>query len=59
VVPNIKTKQDLIKSLGQKGISFIAEIEVVNDADVRAVAEKMKGLLRQNKKLRVALIERD
>ena len=55
----IKTKQDLVRALQFNELKFGGEIEVVNDAGLRTATEKVKNLLRQNKKVHVILIERD
>ncbi len=58
VIPVIKTKQDLIRALSLKELQFAGEYEVVNDAGLKAITDKAKALLRQQKKLHIVLIER-
>ncbi len=54
----IKTKQDLLRVLNSNALRYVADIEVVNEIGAKAVAEKAKALLRQQKKLHVILLER-
>jgi hypothetical protein len=54
----IKSKQDLIKAIGQSQITLVDNYEVVNEADLRMVTEKSKTLLRQQSKLHVVLLKR-
>jgi len=54
----IKTKQDLVRTLNSNELRYSAEMEVVNEADVRLLTDKAKSLLRQQKKLHVVLLER-
>jgi hypothetical protein len=58
MMPVIKTKQDLLKALAQKELSFLGEYEVVNDAGVKAATDKVKALLRNQKKLHIIILER-
>jgi hypothetical protein len=58
VIAVIKTKQDLVRALAFNELKFVAEYEVVNDADLKAATDKMKTLLRQRKKLHLIVIER-
>ena len=55
----IKTKQDLVRALQFNELKFVGEYEAVNDAGLRTATEKVKNLLRQNKKLHIVLIERE
>lgn len=55
----IKTKQDLVKALAFSELKFVGEYEAVNDAGLKAATDKVKSLLRQNKKPHIILIERD
>jgi hypothetical protein len=55
----IKTKQDLVKALAFNELKFIGEYEAVNDAGLKVATDKVKNLLRQNKKLHIILIERE
>ena len=59
MITEIKTKQDLVKALGQRELAFVAEIEVVNDDGLKTVNDKARTMLRQKKKLHVILVERD
>jgi hypothetical protein len=58
MITKIKNKQDLIRALGQNEITFIEEIEAVNDYGLRAATEKVKWLITKGKKVHVVLIER-
>ncbi len=58
MITPIKTKQDLIRALGQRELSFLSEYEVVNDAGLKVATDKAKTLLRQNKKLHFVVLER-
>jgi hypothetical protein len=54
----IKTKQDLVRALAFNELKFVAEYEAVNDAGLKAAADKVKTLIRQRKKLHLIIIER-
>ena len=54
----LKNKQDLLAMLRDNKMRFSAEFEVVNDSGLKALGDRIKSLLRQQKKLRVVLIER-
>lgn len=58
MVTSIKTKQDLVKALSGRDVRFIAEIEVVNENGVKTMNDKMRTLIRQQKKMHVVLLER-
>jgi len=58
MITEIKTKQDLVKALGQRELTFVAEIEVVNDDGLKTVNDKAKTMLRQKKKLHIIFVER-
>ena len=58
MMSTIKTKQDIAKALNDRDYQFASSIEVVNDADVRIATDKMKWLLRRNKKLHIVILER-
>jgi len=58
MTPTIKTKQDLAKALNSRDYQFASSNEVVNDADLRVATDKMKGLLRESKKLQVIVLQR-
>jgi hypothetical protein len=58
MIPTIKTKQDLTRALGLKELKFVSEFEVVNDAGLKIAADKIKGFLRQNRKLHLFVVER-
>ena len=53
-----RTKQDLIKVLGSREIHFIEELEIVSDSDIRALSERLKSLLRSQKRIHVSIVER-
>jgi hypothetical protein len=55
---SIQSKLELQKALSQRDVAFTVAIEVVNDADVRVLIDKVKGLIRQQKKLHVVILER-
>jgi hypothetical protein len=59
MITKITSKQDLIRALGQRELTFIGEYEAVNDNGLKIATEKAKTLIRQKKKLHVVLIERD
>lgn len=59
MITQIKTKQELIKALGLKELTFVGEYEAVNNNDLKAATDKAKLLIQQKKKLHVVLIERD
>jgi len=58
MISPIKTKQDLVTRLRENSVRFIGEFEVVNESGLKQVTDKIKMLLRQNKKLHVILLER-
>lgn len=58
MITAIKNKQDLVKALAFNELKFIGEYEAVNEAGLRAATDKVKTLLRQNKKMHIVLIER-
>jgi hypothetical protein len=58
VITAIKTKQDLVKALSLKELTFIGEFEAVNDNGLKIATDKAKALIRQKKKVHVVLIER-
>ena len=53
-----RTKQDLLKILNQPQFKFIEERELVNDAEIRALVDKLKALLRSQKRIHVSIVER-
>jgi len=54
----VRSKQDLIKALGKREFIFIEESEVVSDADIRALSDKLRALIRSQKRIHVSLVER-
>jgi hypothetical protein len=54
-----KTKQELVRALGQTEVTFLEEIEVVNDSGLKALTDKAKALLAKNKKIHAVLVERE
>jgi hypothetical protein len=59
MIRDIRTKQDLIKWLGGKELRYVDNLEVVNENDVRSLANKTRTFLRRGKKLQIVVIERD
>jgi hypothetical protein len=59
MITQIKSKQDLVKALGLKELTFIGEYEAVNEDGLKTATDKAKALIRQKKKLHIILIERD
>jgi hypothetical protein len=59
VIAAIKTKQDLVKALNSQDVRLIADIEVVNDSGLKTIDDKVRSLLRQQKKLHIVLLERN
>lgn len=53
-----KTKADASRALGQADVTFVRELEVVNELDARVLTSFVATLLRNNKKLRVFVAER-
>jgi hypothetical protein len=58
MVTAIKNKQDLVKALNQREISFVGEYEAVNETGLKAATDKVKTLLRQRKKPHLIIVER-
>jgi hypothetical protein len=58
VITKLKSKQDAIAAMNQKEVTFLEEIELVNDSDVKKFDDKVRGLIRSKKKLHAILIER-
>jgi hypothetical protein len=54
----IRNKQDLVRVLGQNQVTFADEIELVNDTDLKRSYEKLKAILRQNKKAHLIILQR-
>jgi hypothetical protein len=59
MIPELKTKHDLVRALNTNVVRLLSTIEVVNDSGLKAVTEKAKSLLRQQKKLHLIVLERD
>ncbi len=58
MITQIKSKQDLVKALGLKELTFIGEYEAVNDDGLKIATDKAKTLIRNKKKLHIVIIER-
>jgi hypothetical protein len=58
MVPKIRTKQELIKALNQPDFKFLEEREVVTDAEIRALTDRIKSILRNQKRIHVTIVER-
>lgn len=58
MIVSIKSKQDLVRALSSNEIRFLSETEVVNENGMKALVEKAKSLLRQQKKLHIVIVER-
>jgi hypothetical protein len=58
MIGSIKTKQDVAKALASREIEFTSSFEVVNESDLRVAVDKIKGYLRQSKKLQLVIVER-
>jgi hypothetical protein len=54
----IRTKQDLAKALNQSDVKFLEEREIVSDQDIRALADKLRGHIRSQKRIHVSIVER-
>ena len=59
MITQIKSKQDLVKALGLKELTFIGEFEAVNDNGLKIASDKARTLIQQKKKLHIILIERE
>jgi len=53
-----KTKADASRALAQAGVTYLGELEVVNETDARALTGFIAAQLRKDKKLRVFVAER-
>jgi hypothetical protein len=53
-----KTKQDARRAFAASNVHFVRDLEVVNDGDVRALAEFARGQIKQGRKLCVFVAER-
>jgi hypothetical protein len=58
MVQKIKTKQDFVKALSQPDLKFLEEREIVSDQDIRALTDKIKTLIRNQKRIHVSIVER-
>lgn len=58
MIPALKTKQDVAKALNDRDYQFASSLEVVNDADLRVVTDKMRAFIRQSKKIQLIVLER-
>jgi len=54
-----KTKQDLIRALNRSEFAFVEEREIVSDSDIRSLTDKIKSLLRSQRRIHVSIVERD
>ena len=53
-----KTKADASRAIARSDAHYLGELEVVNDADLRALTRFLTALLRKQKKLRIFVSER-
>ena len=58
MMQKIRTKQDLAKALNQSDVKFLEEREIVSDQDIRALADKLRGHIRSQKRIHVSIVER-
>ena len=58
MMQKIRTKQDLAKALNQSDVKFLEEREIVSDQDIRALADKLRGHIRSQKRIHVSIGER-
>jgi hypothetical protein len=58
MIQKIKTKRDLVKALNQSDVKFLEEREIVSDQDIRALADKLRGHIRSQKRIHVSIVER-
>jgi hypothetical protein len=56
--PLAKTKADASRALAQTDVTYLVELEVVNESDARALTGFVAAQLRKGKKLRVFVAER-
>jgi len=54
-----KTKQDLLRTLNKPEFTFVEEREIVSDSDIRALTDKIRALIRRQKRIHVSIVERD
>jgi hypothetical protein len=58
MIQKIRTKQDLVKALNQSELKFLEEREIVSDQDIRALTDKIRTLIRNQKRIHVSIVER-
>ena len=58
MIQKIKTKRDFVKALNQSEFKFLEEREIVSDQDIRALTDKIKTLIRHQKRIHVTIVER-
>jgi hypothetical protein len=58
MIKKMKTKRDFLKALNQPEFRFLEERELVSDSDIRAFTDKIKTLIRNQKRIHVTIVER-
>lgn len=54
----VKTKSELVKTMSSSMIDFVEELEPVDEAGVRKVAEVLRALIRNKRSVHVVLLEK-
>ena len=59
MITRIRSKQDIQKALSRSELRFLEEREIVGDSEIRALTDRLKSLLRSQKRIHVSVFERD